>query len=123
MLNHGFRRSLAPVASCPCLMPARRGSQNTIPEIEKLTGSRENSRGKQNQATKNDKNLAMATLLYINVSPRGDYSISRQLRNAVVQAWKKKNPTGRIIERDLSKTPLTFVDLDWIVGAFSPPEH
>ncbi|PYT35343.1 MAG: hypothetical protein DMG58_02350 [Acidobacteria bacterium] len=68
-------------------------------------------------------NLAMATLLYINVSPRGDYSISRQLRNAVVQAWKKKNPTGRIIERDLSKTPLTFVDLDWIVGAFSPPEH
>jgi FMN-dependent NADH-azoreductase len=53
----------------------------------------------------------------------GDYSISRQLGNAVVQAWKKKNPTGRIIERDLSKTPLTFVDLDWIVGAFSPPEH
>jgi FMN-dependent NADH-azoreductase len=54
---------------------------------------------------------------------RGDYSISRQLGSAVVQAWKKKNPTGRIIERNLSKTPLTFVDLDWIVGAFSPPEH
>jgi len=55
MPNHGFRRSLAPVASCPCLIPARRGSQNAIPEIEKLTGSRENSRGKQNQATKNNK--------------------------------------------------------------------
>lgn len=53
-------------------MPARRGSQNAIPEIEKLTGSRENSRGKQNQATKNNKNLAMATLLYINVTRRGD---------------------------------------------------
>lgn len=65
----------------------------------------------------------MPALLYINVSPRGDYSISRQLGNAAVQAWKKKNPGGRVIERDLSKTPLTFVDLDWIAGAFSPPEN
>src|SRR5438445_2863993 len=55
------------------------------------------------------KNLAMATLLYINVSPRGDYSISRQLGNAVVQAWKKKNPTRRIIERNLSKLRLRLL--------------
>ena len=65
----------------------------------------------------------MATLLYITVSPRGNHSISRQLGNAAVHAWKKKNPTGRVIERDLSKTPLTFVDLDWIGGAFAPPEY
>ena len=65
----------------------------------------------------------MATLLYITVSPRGNHSISRQLGNAAVEAWKKKNPTGRIIERDLSKTALTFVDLDWIGGAFAPPEY
>jgi FMN-dependent NADH-azoreductase len=65
----------------------------------------------------------MATLLYITVSPRGNHSISRQLGNAAVQAWKKKNPTGRVIERDLSKTALTFVDLDWIGGAFAPPEY
>lgn len=25
--------------------------------------------------------------------------------------------------RDLAKTSLTFVDLDWIAGAYSPPEH
>lgn len=65
----------------------------------------------------------MATLLHINVSPRGSYSISRQLSNAAVQAWKERNPGGRVIERDLAKTALTFVDLDWIAGAFSPPEH
>jgi len=65
----------------------------------------------------------MATLLYITVSPRGNHSISRQLGNAAVEAWKKKNPTGRVIERDLSKTALTFVDLDWIGGAFAPPEY
>jgi FMN-dependent NADH-azoreductase len=65
----------------------------------------------------------MPTLLHINVSPRGNYSISRQLGNAAVEAWKERNPSGRVIERDLAKTPLTFVDLDWIAGAFSPPEH
>jgi FMN-dependent NADH-azoreductase len=65
----------------------------------------------------------MATLLYITISPRGDYSISRQLGHAAVQAWKARNPEGRVIERDLAKTPLTFVDLDWIAGAYSPPEH
>jgi FMN-dependent NADH-azoreductase len=65
----------------------------------------------------------MATLLYITISPRGDYSISRQLGHAAVQAWKARNPGGRVIERDLARTPLTFVDLDWIAGAYSPPEH
>jgi len=65
----------------------------------------------------------MATLLHINVSPRGNHSISRQLSSAAVQAWKERNPGGRVIERDLTKTALTFVDLDWITGAFSPPEQ
>ena len=65
----------------------------------------------------------MPTLLYITISPRGDYSISRQLGHAAVQAWKSRNPEGRVIERDLAKTPLAFVDLDWIAGAFSSPEH
>jgi FMN-dependent NADH-azoreductase len=65
----------------------------------------------------------MPTLLYITISPRGDYSISRQLGHAAVQAWKTRNPEGRVIERDLAKTALTFVDFDWIAGAFSPPEH
>lgn len=65
----------------------------------------------------------MPTLLYVSLSPRGDYSISRQLVKAAVEAWKSRNPEGRVIERDLARTPLTFVDFDWIAGAFSPPEN
>jgi len=65
----------------------------------------------------------MPTLLHISVSPRGKDSISRRLGEAAVEAWKAGNPGGRVIERDLAKTPLTFVDVDWIAGAFSPPER
>jgi FMN-dependent NADH-azoreductase len=55
-------------------------------------------------------------------SPR-ELLISRQLGNAAVHAWKEANPGGRAIEPDLANTSLTFVDLDWIAGAYSPPEH
>jgi FMN-dependent NADH-azoreductase len=65
----------------------------------------------------------MPTLLHLDASPRGDYSISRQLSHAAVTAWKNKNPGGKVIERDLTKTPLTFVDLDWILGAFTAPDQ
>jgi FMN-dependent NADH-azoreductase len=65
----------------------------------------------------------MPTLLHLDVSPRGDFSISRQLSRAGVAAWKSKNPTGKVIERDLTKTEMTFVDLEWIMGAFSPPDQ
>ena len=65
----------------------------------------------------------MPTLLHLNASPRGDYSVSRQLSRAAVKAWKSKNPAGTVIERDLTKTALTFVDMEWIVGAFSAPDQ
>src|SRR5260221_14653221 len=65
----------------------------------------------------------MPTLLYLDASPRGEFSISRQLSKAGVAAWKTKYPNGKVIERDLTKTQMTFVDLDWIMGAFSPPEQ
>ena len=65
----------------------------------------------------------MPTLLHIDASPRGNFSISRQLSSAAVELWKRKNPQGRIIERDLTKTDLTFVDLDWILGSFSAPDE
>lgn len=65
----------------------------------------------------------MPTLLHINASPRGDHSISRQLSSDAVQHWRHKNPGGAVIERDLTKSDLSFVDLDWIMGAFTPPEH
>jgi FMN-dependent NADH-azoreductase len=65
----------------------------------------------------------MPTLLHLDASPRGDFSISRQLSAAAVAAWKDKHPGGKVIARDLTKTKMTFVDLDWIMGAFSPPDQ
>ena len=65
----------------------------------------------------------MATLLHIDSSPRGPYSFSRVLSNAAVEAWRTHHPDGKVVVRDLTTTPMTFVDLDWIMGAFTPPEQ
>lgn len=65
----------------------------------------------------------MPTILHLDSSPRGDYSISRKLSAAAVDAWRNKNADGKVIVRDLPKTEMTFVDLDWIMGAYTPPEQ
>ncbi len=65
----------------------------------------------------------MPTLLHIDVSPRGDHSISRQVSRAAASAWKQKNPGGKVIERNLAQTKLTFVDMAWIAGAYSAPDQ
>src|ERR1700744_1960804 len=57
--------------------------------------------------------IPMPTLLHLDVSPRGDYSVSRHLSKAVAEEWKKNNPGGKVIYRDLSHKPLPFVDLPW----------
>jgi FMN-dependent NADH-azoreductase len=64
----------------------------------------------------------MPTLLHIDASPRGDYSISRKVSAAFAANWKKNHADGNVIRRDLTTTHLTFVDLDWIVGAYSTPD-
>ena len=64
----------------------------------------------------------MSTLLHITVSPRGNHSISRQLGAAAVREWKEHNPGGRVVERDLAKASLSFVDSEWIAGASSSPQ-
>ena len=63
----------------------------------------------------------MATLLKIDVSPRGEHSISRQLATQFAAEWQKKHPGAKIITRDLAKTHLPFVDMPWIQGAYSDP--
>src|SRR5579859_7536988 len=58
----------------------------------------------------------MPTLLHVTVSPRGGHSISRQLGAAGVREWQEHNPEGRVIERDLASTSLSFIDSEWIEG-------
>lgn len=64
----------------------------------------------------------MATLLRIDVSPRGDHSISRKLGGQFIEQWQQAHAGGQVIERDLAKTDMPFVDLPWILGAYSPEE-
>ncbi len=64
----------------------------------------------------------MPTLLKIDVSPRGDYSVSRRLSQQFAQEWQKTH-SGQVVTRDLAKTDLPFVDLPWIAGAYSTPDQ
>lgn len=63
----------------------------------------------------------MPTLLKIDVSPRGDYSVSRKLGTWFEAAWKASHPGGTVTTRDLAHTELPFVALPWIMGAYSDP--
>ena len=65
----------------------------------------------------------MPTLLSIVLSPRGDYSVSRALSAKFVDAWKAAHPDGNVVTRDLCQTKLPFVDLPWILGAYTPAEQ
>lgn len=62
----------------------------------------------------------MPRLLTIEASPRGDASISRQLTQRFVEAWRAANPMGLTHKRDLTNTPLTFVTADWLEAYFTP---
>jgi FMN-dependent NADH-azoreductase len=65
----------------------------------------------------------MPTLLKIDVSPRGDYSISRKLSAEFAAKWQQAHPDGTVVLRDLVTTALPFVDLPWIAGAYSTPDQ
>jgi len=65
----------------------------------------------------------MSKLLVIEVSPRGAYSASRTLSSDFVSAWKVLHPEGEVVVRDLEQTRPPYIDLNWIGGAFSPPDQ
>jgi FMN-dependent NADH-azoreductase len=65
----------------------------------------------------------MTSLLAIDCSPRYEFSTSRKLTSLFVEKWRAAHPAGEVVERDLIKTTLPFVDLPWIGGAFTPPEQ
>lgn len=65
----------------------------------------------------------MSTLLKIDVSPRGDYSVSRKLAGEFATQWKASHSDGTVVVRDLMATELPFVELPWIAGAYSTPDQ
>ena len=63
----------------------------------------------------------MAKLLKIDVSPRGEHSVSRKLGKEFLTRWQASHPGGQVVTRDLAQTDLPFVELPWILGAYSDP--
>jgi FMN-dependent NADH-azoreductase len=60
------------------------------------------------------------TLLRIDSSARRN-SVSRQLTERFVETWKKENPSGEVVERDLAKTHLPQITDEWTLAVFSDP--
>lgn len=61
----------------------------------------------------------MPTLLHIDSSPL-ESSISRELTREFTNAWKEKNPDGKVIARNLSSSPSKPIDQMWIGAAYTP---
>jgi len=59
-------------------------------------------------------------LLCIDSSARKQ-SVSRKLTTEFVDTWKRENPHGTVVERDLSATPLPLVNDEWSAGAYTDP--
>jgi len=64
----------------------------------------------------------MTTLLSIEVSPRGERSISRALGKRFIEHWLQAHPGGTVVHRDLMKSRIPYMDNDWIAGVYAPPE-
>ena len=64
----------------------------------------------------------MPKLLVVEASPRGEYSISRNLTTKFVEQWKLAHPEGEIVERDLAKMDLPYVNLPWLGASLTPLE-
>jgi len=58
----------------------------------------------------------MSTLLKIDVSSRGDRSISRKPSSLFLEHWRLAHANGKIIERDIATTDLPFVEFPWIIA-------
>lgn len=65
----------------------------------------------------------MTKLLVVETSPRGDYSISRNMTRRFVSNWQDAHPDGKVVIRDLIESELPFVTAPWLQAYFTPPEQ
>ncbi|UCU98541.1 FMN-dependent NADH-azoreductase [Acidovorax radicis] len=63
----------------------------------------------------------MTQLLVVETSPRGGQSVSRQMTQRFLAAWRTAHPGGRIVHRDLVDSGLSFVTAPWLQAYFTTP--
>ena len=64
----------------------------------------------------------MSSLLVVEASPRGEYSVSRQLAEKFAGEWRGTHG-GEVVVRDLATSHVPYISLPWIGGAFTPAEQ
>ena len=64
----------------------------------------------------------MSTLLRIDSSARLTRSITRELADRFLDAWRSVDPDTRVVTRDVGQNPPPPVNEDWIRAAFVRPE-
>ena len=64
----------------------------------------------------------MPKLLVVKASPRGEYSVSRQLAERFANEWRGSHD-GDVVVRDLATSHVPYISLPWIRGAFTPAEQ
>lgn len=62
----------------------------------------------------------MSDLLVIEVSPMGEYSISRSVSKVFLTAFTEKNPSSTIVTRDLATDPVPHLDVEAISAGRIP---
>lgn len=65
----------------------------------------------------------MKSILQIEVSPSGNYSVSRGVSEEFMSAWKEAHPGGRIIQKDFVNQPVPHLDGEAIYANYSPAEQ
>lgn len=61
----------------------------------------------------------MTHILHIDASARTNRSITRQLSEAFVSAWRHEEPEVDVTHRDVGRAPPPIVDEAWIAAAFA----
>lgn len=64
----------------------------------------------------------MPNLLLVETSPRAEASVSRNLSRRLIANWTEANPDGQIVVRDLAKSALPHVTMQWLAAYFTPPD-
>ncbi|APG30621.1 FMN-dependent NADH-azoreductase [Granulibacter bethesdensis] len=65
----------------------------------------------------------MTRLLVVETSPRGNYSISRNMTRGFVAEWQAAHSDGEVTTRDLMETDLQFIGAPWLQAYFTPSEQ
>lgn len=64
----------------------------------------------------------MSILLHLDSSPMGEESISRRLTLEFTRLWRRANPGGDVIYRDITQISIPPVDADWVAANYTAHE-